>query len=89
MSKEKFIPLNNYVLFKEVEQKKSKYQHTSENYADKVPRGEAVALCETIVELQQGDNFLYRKFQEVPKVLVNEEEFQLVKFEQIYGKYAR
>lgn len=84
---EKFIPLNNYVLFKEVEQKKSKYEHTTINYADKVPRGKVVEVDEKVLELQKGDEFLYRIFQEVPKVYVGGETFSLVKFEQIYGKF--
>ena len=86
---EKFIPLNNYVLFKEVEQKKSKYEHTTINYADKVPRGKVEEVDEKVVELQKGDEFLYRIFQEVPKVNVGDDTFSLVKFEQIYGKFTK
>lgn len=85
---EKFIPLNNYVLFKEVEQKKSKYEHNTVNYADKVPRGKVVEVDSNTQDLEKDDEFLYRIFQEVPKVYVGDETFSLVKFEQIYGKFT-
>lgn len=86
---EKFVPLNGYVLFEEVEQKKSKYEHTTVNYADKVPRGKVVEKANSVFELEEGDEFLYRIFQEVPKVHVGNNTFSLVKFEQIYGKFTK
>lgn len=85
---EKFIPLNDYILFSEVEQKRSKYEHTSTNVLDKVPRGRVVEVNHTKhSELNPGDEFLYRTMQEVPNILVNGEQFKIVKFEQVYGKF--
>lgn len=85
---EKFIPLNDYILFEEVEQKRSKFEHTTVNILDKVPRGKAVAVNKTKhSEISEGDEFLYRTMQEVPNIMVNNTPFKIVKFEQVYGKF--
>ena len=85
---EKFIPLNDYILFEEVEQKRSKFEHTTTNVLDKVPRGRVVAVNKTKhSEIDEGDEFLYRTMQEVPNIIVNNTQFKIVKFEQVYGKY--
>ena len=84
---EQFIPLNNYILFKDVEQKTSRFEHTGVNPGDKVPRGRVIAKDENVLDLKEEDEFLYRTFQDVPKVRVNHEDFSLIQYTQIYGKF--
>ena len=87
MKKEIFVPLNNHVLFKEVEEQKSGWQAAPSSYTEKVPRGKVVTKDEKVTELQEGDDFLYRKFHEIRVVKINGEDFSITKFENIYGKF--
>jgi len=87
MSKERFIPLNGHILFSEVEQKRSRFEHSEVNPGDKVPRGRVVETDESITDISVEDEFLYRIFQDVPKVKVGDEEFSIIQYTQIYGKF--
>lgn len=84
MKNKKLIPVNGYLLTKEIKVEKERYGNTTD-YLEKIPYAKVTAKSEGVDFLEEGDEILYQKFLEIPDIWIDGINYTIVGKSSVLG----